>query len=632
MRHERTTTLLEVPWGADLEAEFRRAHEQRFGFVRPGLGIEAVEVRLRVRAAPEPAPVHRGVAPVPDRVARAWFGSGQTVSVRGCPLTAPCLGPTLLVGDGTTVVVPPGWEAHPLSDATGSATELRRRGLPPAAVSPDHSLVALSVFGARVEALAEAMGVRLQRLARSVSIRERMDFSCAVFDRDGQLVVNAPHVPVHLGAMGETLRDLLRRRGDVLGPGQCWASNDPYAGGSHLPDITVMQPVYVDGQRCGFVACRGHHIDVGGSRPGSMPPDSTHIDQEGLVLRQVCILREGHFVAPALPGCRESETVLADLQAQVAACQEGARRLRSMAAGLPRGGVARGFAALLQAGHSAARAALLARPGRAEATEVLDDGTPLRVSIDIAEGHALVSVSGPAHPGNRNAPTAVVRAAVLYVLKVLLGDGLPLNEGALRAVTLDVEPGGLCDPRFPAAVVGGNVETSQRIVDALLRALGVAAASQGTMNNLIVGTPRGAFYETLAGGGGAGPGGPGLSATQVHMTNTAATDVEELEHRFGVRVREWSIRRESGGEGHHCGGAGVVKELELLEEAEVALLVERRRAGAPGLAGGGPGQSGRDLRWRGAGWEPSPAQWSAAPGDRLRIETPGGGGWGTPSG
>lgn len=627
-RHEGTTTLLEVPWGPELDTRFSEVHQARFGFRRPGLPVEAVEVRLRVEEAAGAPPAR---APIPQIAARTtWAWVGQTR--QEVPLLGQAAqgqeGPALLTGNGTSVVVPPGWRMETLAAGARRATLLTRTTPPPPEADPASSRLALTLFASRIRAIAEGMGERLQRLARSVSIRERRDFSCAIFDADGLLVVNAPHVPVHLGAMGETVRDLLRRRGDALVPGQVWVSNDPYAGGSHLPDITVMQAVFVEGERVGFVACRGHHIDVGGSRMGSMPPDSTHIDHEGLLLRQVLLAQGGRFLPPPLPGCREPETVRADLEAQVAACHAGARRLAELAHALPQHGLQRGFSALLHAGEQAASAALRAHTGSHAAREVLDDGTPIEVAVQVQDGHAVVRLSGPPHPGNRNAPTAVARAAVLYVLKVLLGDDLPLNEGAMRAVTLQVEPGSLCDPAPPAAVVGGNVETSQRLVDGLLRALGACAASQGTMNNLTVGTPRGSFYETVAGGGGAGPGFAGLTASQVHMTNTAATDVEELEHRFPVRVTAWRVRRGSGGVGRFRGGDGVCKELELLAPAEVSVMAERRAAGAPGGAGGGPGLPGRELRDRGQGWEPAPRQWEAVAGDRLRIETPGGGGWG----
>jgi 5-oxoprolinase (ATP-hydrolysing) len=486
-----------------------------------------------------------------------------------------------------------------------------------------------ALFAGQIQALASQMGEHLCRLARSVSIRERRDFSCAVFDAAGNLLANAPHVPVHLGAMGETVRDLLRRHGPALLPGRAWASNDPTAGGSHLPDITVTQPVFVEDQLLGFVACRGHHADVGGLTPGSMPPFSRCLADEGLVLRQVALNPGGIFVPPPLPGCRQVDVVIADLEAQVAACALGARRLGALAEQLGAEVVRAQGSHLLDAAEGAARAVLAGLPGRHVGEERLDDGSLIRVILDVAGGEARCRLEGPAHPGNANAPRGVARAALLYVFRCLSAEALPLNEGALRPFTLEIPPGSLFDPGPEAAVVAGNVETSQRLVDALLQAIGALAASQGTMNNLTVGTARGAFYETIGGGMGAGPLGPGASAVQVHMTNTRATDLEELEHRFPVRIERWGRRWGSGGEGQHRGGDGTDKQLVFLEPCTVALLAGRRDEGAAGIAGGASGAPGLDLRQQGEAWEPAPPQWRAAAGDRLRIQTPGGGGWGS---
>lgn len=628
LRHAGTDEIIEVALPTDdAEAAFMAAHRERFGFTRLGAAIEAVEVRVSVEAPPEhtlaelPEP---HTAPLAADTVRAWFGGWRSVPLCAAAGADGLCGPALLAGAGTTIVVEPGWRVsvHPGFVRLDRTTEDRVR------LSGDFDPVHTAVFGTRVMAIAERMGERLARLARSVSIRQRRDFSCAVFDAAGRLVANAPHVPVHLGAMGETVRDLLARRGAALGPGQSWVSNDPYAGGSHLPDITVMRPIYAGGQRVAFVACRGHHVDVGGIQPGSMPPHASHIDEEGLILRQVKLAEGARFLPPDLPGCREPETVTADLEAQVAACDYGARLLSALfdAVGVE---VATAQLALLRrwAGQ-VVQHALRGMAGTHEATETLDNGTPIRVSLVVAGEQATLTISAPAHPGNRNAPTAVARAALLYVFRCLVDSPVPLNEGALEPLSLHVSPGGLLDPQHPAAVAGGNVETSQRLVDALLRAVGALAASQGTMNNLTVGTPAGAFYETIGGGSGAGPGFAGADAVQVHMTNTRATDVEELEARFPVRIWQWSRRPGSGGRGQWAGGDGTAKVWEFLAPAEVAMMAERRAAGAPGQAGGQSGAPGLDERDTGAGWEPAPPAWTAQPGDRLRVQTPGGGGWG----
>jgi 5-oxoprolinase (ATP-hydrolysing) len=478
-------------------------------------------------------------------------------------------------------------------------------------------------------AIAEQMGERLARLARSVSIRERRDFSCAVFDAAGNLVANAPHVPVHLGAMGETVRHLLEQHGPQLEQGQAWASNDPYAGGTHLPDITLIRPIFADGARVGFVACRGHHIDVGGISPGSMPPHSTHIDEEGFRLGQTLIADGAGFYPPPLKDCRQPQDVIADLEAQVAACAAGAAGLHQLLTevGVPVFTAQLGH--LLDLGERAVRDVLRQMSGIHQATEVLDDGTQIDVRVEVEGCEAHLEITGPAHPGNLNAPRAVARAAVLYVFRSLVDEGLPiLNEGALRPIRLGLNPGGLFDPQYPAAVAGGNVETSQRLVDALLAALGAQAASQGTMNNLTVGTAAGSFYETIAGGAGAGPDFDGPSAIQVHMTNTRATDVEVLEVRFPVRVLSWSLRRGSGGTGAHRGGDGIKKTWEFLGPAQIGLLAERRVSGAPGLAGGGAGAPGEDRRIVAGVESAAPARWTAQAGDVLCVSTPGGGGWG----
>jgi len=660
LRHQGVSELLEVELaglpaaelatarpGPALVARFFAAHRARFGFDRPGLAVEAVEARLSCEegsaaAALPGLPVGPGPA---TRTVRAWFQGWREVPLRSPAQAHGLQGPALVLGAGTTVVVPPGWRVEAAAD------HLRLVDLAPPArglVTAFHP-VHTAVFGARVMAVAEQMGERLARLARSVSIRERRDFSCAVFDAQGHLVANAPHVPVHLGAMGATVRDLLARRGAAVCSGTAWASNDPYAGGSHLPDITVVMPVFLPGaagaQRLALVACRGHHVDVGGRSPGSMPATATRIEEEGFLLRQVPVLEGGRFVAPEVlgraweaGGSRQPDDVRADLEAQVAACVAGERALRALAGEVGEAAFRAQVGHLQDHAEAAVRELLPALQGRWRRTVLLDAGPlapqPFGVELDVGPTGLRLGLTGAPHPGNLNAPRAVAVAALLYVFRCLVqarggpGASLPLNEGALRPFTLDIAPGSLFDPQPPAAVAGGNVETSQRLVDALLAALGALAGSQGTMNNLSVGTPAGAFYETIGGGSGAGPDFPGAHGVQVHMTNTRATDVEELEHRFPVRLLRLARRRGSGGVGRQPGGDGVVKEWRLLAPARVSLLAGRRTVPAPGQDGGGDGAPGLDERDRGQGWEPAPVEWEAAPGDRLRVQTPGGGGWG----
>jgi len=610
--------------------EFSDAHLRCFGFTRPEHEVEPVELRIRVSEPPLDLPKMALASGESHRSSvEAWFDGWREVPLMAMEHADGLTGPALLTGVGTTVVVAPGWTVHVHPTYLQLVTTETRHPDLGTEAHPVHT----AIFGSRVMAIAEQMGQRLARLARSVSIRERQDFSCAVFDAHGQLVANAPHVPVHLGAMGETVRDLLRRHGPTLEPGQAWASNDPYAGGTHLPDITVTRPVFDQATLVAFVACRGHHIDVGGISPGSMPPHATHIEEEGFRLDQVLLAEGDRMHPPDLPGCRQPRDVLADLEAQVAACTAGAERLRSLLTSVGPTIFSAQLGHLQDQGERAVRAVLQRMAGHHHAAETLDDGTRIEVQVEVQDSAAAIHIQAPAHPGNLNAPRAVAHAVVLYVFRSLVDEELPiLNEGTLRPIHITLSPGGLFDPQAPAAVAGGNVETSQRLVDALLAALGMQAGSQGTMNNLTVGTSQGAFYETIAGGAGAGPGFDGPCAIQIHMTNTRATDVEVLEARFPIRIRRWQLRRDSGGPGAWRGGDGVIKEWEFLDRAEVAILAGRRNAGAPGHAGGGDGAPGMDSRRIDGEWGAAPTLWVAEAGEVLRVCTPGGGGWGRPNG
>lgn len=639
MRHRGTSEALDVGWEGEealLLPAFLAAHRARFGFDRPGLEVEAVEVRLS--AEPEEEGELPGMPvfePLVEQEARVWLDGWQVLPLRRPAQAHGLLGPALILGAGCSALLPAGWlaELHP------DHLLFRDLGPPPRPLSLDFHPVDTAVFATRIMAVAEWMGERLARLARSVSIRERRDFSCAVFDADGSLVANAPHVPVHLGAMGHTVRDLLATCGDEVGPGTAWVSNDPYAGGSHLPDITVVLPVFdARGQRLALVACRGHHVDVGGIRPGSMPPHARRIEEEGLLLRHHRLLSAGELSFPDLPGCRQPEEVRADLEAQVAACAAGEEALRALHAEVGEAAWRAQLGWIQAQAEAAVRELLESLEGDWSARTTLDAGPEepqeLSLCLSVRAGEARLSLRSPAHPGNLNAPRAVAVAVLLYAFRCLVQSrggaaaGLPLNDGALRPFTLDLEPGGLFDPQPPRAVAGGNVETSQRLADALFAALGVLASGQGTMNNLTVGFEQGAFYETIGGGSGAGPGFAGADGVQVHMTNTRATDVEELEARFPVRLLRHARREGSGGQGRWPGGEGIVKEWELLAPAQISLLAGARRVAPAGLAGGGPGAPGLDEHDRGQGWEPMPLSWDAQAGDRLRISTPGGGGYG----
>ncbi len=574
-------------------AQFESEHRARYGFVRPELGLEVVQAGVRAR----------DVAVRADYV--ATWPPGTPIQVEG---------PARLSLAGTSLVVPAGWRGH----REGALFVLEGGGEASAPRPPGRDL-GLALWGARFTSIAAGAGEVLRALARSVNIRERLDFSCAVFDGAGRLVANAPHVPVHLGAMGVTVRDVLAAHPAPV-DGDAWLSNDPAAGGSHLPDLTVVTAVVSGGHRW-FVANRAHHVDVGGLTPGSMPPTSRTLAEEGTVFRRHPLVQGGRLCLPDLEGCRDVATVSADLRAQVAANVHAARALRA----LDPGELDRWMHALLVAVEAAASALLPSLRGEA-ADEI--DGTPLRLRVDGAR-FDFTGTGGP-HPGNLNAPPGVVRAAVLYALRLLMGRDLPLNEGALAPLAIVVPPGCILDPPPGAAVVGGNVETSQRVVDLVLRAVGARAASMGTMNNLSLGGEGWAYYETLGGGLGAHALRPGASGLQVHMTNTRATDPEVIEVRLPLRVVQFKLRRGSGGAGRFPGGDGLVRELELREGGTASLLAAWRPGGAPGERGGGAGAAGeawvrRDGTWQ--RWDGHTVALQA--GDRVRVLTPGGGGWGS---
>jgi 5-oxoprolinase (ATP-hydrolysing) len=508
--------------------------------------------------------------------------------------------------------------------------------------------VQLELFTHRFAAVARQMGEMLRRTAVSTNVKERLDFSCALLDAAGELVVNAPHIPVHLGALGLCVRRL--RETVEMGPGDVIVTNHPAFGGSHLPDVTVVTPVHEEeGVLLGYVASRAHHAEIGGIRPGSMPPGARRLVEEGVVLPPLHLARGGSFqwdelrrlLLEAPYPTRAIEENLADLRAAVAANVRGAEALRGLAREHGREAVERYMVALKERAEERLRAALSRLPpGRSTAAERLDDGSLITVALEVSPSGALVDFTGSAgvHPGNLNAPPAVVRSAVLYALRLLINEPLPLNEGILKPVEIRV-PSGMLNPPFPAdpaeapAVVGGNVETSQRIVDTLLKALGLAACSQGTMNNVLFGNPRFGYYETVCGGSGAGPGFHGASAVHTHMTNTRITDPELLEHRYPVRLERFAIRRGSGGAGRWRGGDGAVRELTFLDAVSLSLLTQHRLERPYGGSGGEPGLPGRQrlLRVSGEVVELAPVDGcEVGPGDRLVLETPGGGGWGEP--
>ncbi|MFH8392329.1 hydantoinase B/oxoprolinase family protein [Streptomyces sp. NPDC018036] len=553
-------------------------------------------------------------------------------------------GPAIIAEAGSTTVVDDGWRAA----TTGDGHLVMER----AAVTESSDLgtqadpVLLEVFNNLFMSIAEQMGARLESTAQSVNIKERLDFSCALFDPDGSLVANAPHIPVHLGSMGTSVQEVVRRRGGTMRPGDTYAVNDPYHGGTHLPDVTVITPVFdTEGERILFyVASRGHHAEIGGIAPGSMPANSRTIDEEGVLFDNWLLAENGHFreaetlallTAPPHP-TRNPRTNLADLRAQIAANRKGVDEVGRMIEDFGLDVVQAYMKHVQDNAEEAVRRVVDTLEGGAFAYET-DSGAVIRVrvSVDRAARSATVDFTGTSAQlaTNFNAPFAVVNAAVLYVFRTLVDDDIPLNEGCLRPLRIVVPPGSMLAPESPAAVVAGNVETSQAITGALYAALGVQAEGSGTMNNVTFGNERHQYYETVASGSGAGDGFPGAPAVQTHMTNSRLTDPEILEWRLPVRLDEFAIRHGSGGPGHWRGGDGAVRRIRFLEPMTVSTLSQHRRVPPYGMAGGEPGALGANRVERADGTVTELGGSDAAdvgPGDVLVIETPGGGGYGPP--
>ena len=655
LRYEGTDSPLEVAHGpvAETLATFEAAHRRRYGFASPGRPVtvetavvEAVGAGDEVPASPAPpaagplpepvgeSHIHgAGPAPIYDRAA---LGPGHRIA-----------GPAIIVEPTATAVVEPGWraEAAPRGHLTLERAAPRPRRV---AVGTNADPVMLEVFNNLFMSIAEQMGSVLENTAHSVNVKERLDFSCAIFDPRGRLVANAPHMPVHLGSMGESVRAIVDRRGASQRPGDAYALNAPYAGGTHLPDVTVVTPVFdaAGAEVLFYVASRGHHADIGGMTPGSMPSASRVIEDEGVKIDDFPLvsggrMREAEMRALLASGpwpARDPDRNIADLRAQLAANRKGEEEARRA---IDRYGLATVRAYMGHVQENAAESVRRALDRLADGKFVLplDGGQEIRVAVtvDRAARRARVDFTGTSAQteDNYNAPAAVCRAAVLYVFRTLVDDDIPLNEGCLDPLDLVIPEGSMLNPRYPAAVVAGNVETSQAVANALYGALGALAASQGTMNNLTFGNARHQYYETICGGAGAGEGFDGASAVHSHMTNSRLTDPEVLEWRFPVVLESFAVRAGSGGAGRWRGGDGAVRRLRFLEPMTAAILSNNRRAGPFGLAGGEPGAPGRNAVVRAGGRVETLAHadtTEVAAGDVLVVETPGGGGWGTPGG
>jgi 5-oxoprolinase (ATP-hydrolysing) len=555
-------------------------------------------------------------------------------------------GPAIIKERTGTTIVEPGWQLvvtrhnHMVVERT---VPLEARHAAGTQADP----VLLEVFNNLFMSIAEQMGVTLANTSYSVNIKERLDFSCALFDANGNLIANAPHMPVHLGSMGESVRTVIERRTGTMRPGDAFALNAPYAGGTHLPDVTVIMPVFASGSSdpMFYVAARGHHADIGGVTPGSMPPDSIHVDEEGVLLDNVQLVAEGKFLEgrmrdKLLSGrwpVRNVEQNLADLRAQVAACTKGAQELHRMCAQFGVDTV-RAYMQHVQdnAEEVVRRTLSVLKDGRFE--YAFDDGAKVvvSVSIDKEQRSAVIDFAGTSEqqPNNFNAPSAICKAAVLYVFRTLVDEDIPLNAGCLKPLDIRIPEGSMLNPRYPAAVVAGNVETSQVVTDALYGALGVQAGAQGTMNNFTFGNDRVQYYETICGGSGAGPTFHGCSAVQTHMTNSRLTDPEVLEWRFPVQLDEFRVRRGSGGAGRYRGGDGTERRLRFLEPMTAVMLANRRLVPPFGLAGGAPGAAGVNWIERKDGSREdfgARHRMQVREGDVVVIHTPGGGGYGAAS-
>ncbi|HEY5894873.1 MAG TPA: hydantoinase B/oxoprolinase family protein [Chthoniobacterales bacterium] len=613
---QETPLDMEFSSANDIVTEFQTKYRTIYGYFPEGREIEVAGLRVVAST---------GIT-ASDR---ENFDSGEKI-----------VGPALLQDRFATVLVDTGWKA-----VRGNRDSLLLETFefqPPGRLSKRSSLgIDLELFTHRFETIVAEMGVLLQRTAFSTNIKERLDFSCALLDADGQLIVNAPHIPVHLGALGLCVRTVASRL--ELGPGDMVVTNHPAAGGSHLPDVTVISAVFdSNGSRLGYVANRGHHAEIGGISPGSMSPAARILEEEGAILPPMYLFRAGRAcfddVRTALLNApfptRAVEINLADLKAQAAANRNGIAALESLATRFGADRVRFFMSEIKRQAADAMRTRLRNfLPGNYSATEKLDDGTQIALELRVTSAHLEVDFSGTsvAHPGNLNATAAIVRSALIYVLRLWVQHPLPLNEGLLEPVSIHL-PVCFLNPATDVAVAAGNVETSQRLVDTFLRALGVLAGGQGTMNNLLFGNNRVSYYETIGGGCGAGPGFEGASGVHSHMTNTAITDPEVLEFRFPVRLERFAIRKGSGGAGKFRGGDGLIREMTFLEPVTLSLLTQHRVEEPFGIDGGKAGKRGRQYVLKVTTGEQitlgSMASIDLETGDRLIVETPGGGGWG----
>src|SRR6478672_5779663 len=656
LRYLGTDSSLPVPLGtlAELKSAFEAMHRQRFGFISPDrpIEIEAIEVEaLGGGDHPHEPDLPLSIDELPESQTMTRLFTGGTwhdapVFLRVGLEPGHCVaGPALIIEPHQTVVIEPHWQAEVTAKNHLLLTRATKRETR-TALGPNVDPVLLEVFNKRFTSIAEQMGYALQNTARSVNIKERLDFSCAIFDGEGRLVANAPHIPVHLGSMDRSVETIRREVGTDLKRGDVWMLNAPYNGGTHLPDITVVTPVFATSgaEILFFVAARGHHADIGGIAPGSMSPKATRIEEEGVYIDPFKLVEDGRFGEDSVLElltqgpypARDPAQNIADLKAQAAANAKGVEEIGKM--------VAQYGLAVVQAymGHvqdnAAASVARVIEHLKPSSFEVeTDTGARIKVAISVgrAAAKAIVDFTGTSgqQPDTFNAPEPITRACVLYVFRTLVDDDIPLNAGCLRDIEIIVPEGSMLAPRYPAAVAAGNVETSQTIVNCLYGALGVLGSAQGTMNNLTFGNARTQYYETVCSGAPAGPGFDGAAAIQTHMTNSRLTDPEVLELRYPVLLERFEIRRGSGGRGKWRAGDGTLRVIRFLERMECAILSGFRRMRPFGARGGEPGEAGANCVRRRDGRMESLdacAQVTLDPGDAIIIRTPTGGGFGDP--
>jgi len=656
MRFEGTDTALmvEADKERDFESDFLKRYEKEFGFVLKDKKISIDDLRVRATGqgnSIKTIPLPENPEPAgPEEHVRCYFREGYLrtpvylMSKMGA--NEKVQGPAIVLQENSAILVEP--ECHARTTGAGDLL-IEVCYSEEASGSSRADPAQLAIFSNRISSIAEEMGNVLQKTAISTNIKERRDFSCAVFDAKGDLVVNAPHQPVHLGAMGSAVRKQIEYyKGDIC-KGDVWVSNCPQMGGSHLPDITVITPVWHDKAPAFFVASRGHHADIGGSTPGSMPPFSTTLEEEGARIETLKLVEEGVFqedrIRNILKDSRRLEDNLSDLRAQVAANNRGVAALNDLVKHYTLPVVETYMGRIQDSAKQAIQNAIrkishekdLKEVDALSSVDYLDDGSPIRLklTLDRFRGRAVFDFTGTGRElkGNLNAPRAVVDSVILYCLRCLTHEGIPLNQGCFSEVETIIEEGSLLSPSKGSAVAGGNVMTSQRIVDVIFKALERCSASQGCMNNLAFGDGDFGYYETIGGGSGAGPDWHGASGIHTHMTNTRITDPEILESRCPVLLREFSIRKNSGGEGEFRGGDGLVREMEFLKALTVSILSERRVYSPYGLKGGTEGRKGENRLIRAEGSQESLGGknlFKAQKGDRIRIETPGGGGYGSP--